>query len=72
MPIPTNLTVFGVDNGHIELYNLSEEQFELLRGKDDWDTIEKFKLRIDAADDGYVPDALVEIANLAGWHVATN
>lgn len=67
------ITVFGVDNGHCEIYNLTRDQLKKLWDADDWETVEKFKISPDNnLDYGYVPDYVVKLADIYGFDVESN
>lgn len=68
MTKPTVFVYFS-DNGDADLYKLTREQFEELQEKDDWDTIEKFKIDYPSLSAGYAPSYLCKLAELFGFEV---
>ena len=74
MPTQKNnpILLFGIDNGSFTLYNLTLAQYEKLAEAEDYDTIEKFEIKTNTGDCGYIPAEIVKLAEIYGFDVESN
>lgn len=68
------LLLFGDDNGQCSIYELTLDQYQKIveTEADPNPILDKFRVKIDTAENGYVPDWAAKLAEIYGFETESN